>query len=55
MYCTAVTHEILRSQTTTAEKYTELGPGGGRIGGERARMEASHYSEAFRYDDIRKL
>lgn len=55
MYGKAVIHETLRSQTATGQKYTELGPSCGRIGGERSRMEASLYSEAFRYDGTRKL
>ena len=33
MHCTAVTHNTSELQTATAEKYTELGPGGGRTGG----------------------
>lgn len=52
--CTAKQLPI-KPQTATGEKYTELGPSCGRIGGERSRMEASLYSEAFRYDRIRKL
>ena len=55
MSCTAFTNETSESQTTTAEKYTKLRPDGGRIGGERGRMETTHYSEAFPYDDIRNL
>ena len=55
MYCTTVTHETSGPQTATVERYSELGPGGGRICWERAQIEAPHYIEAFRYDGIRKL
>ena len=55
MYCTALTHETSGLQTATVKKYTELGPGARKNGGGKARMEVSHYNEAFPCDGTRKL